>query len=423
MIQKILIICPSQRDIRELNLIDKNNTYNFIHHTYATSTLYKLIALNELESDTIKHPQEEIFNLLASSAENPPIGVFSTNDYPGSALAPIIAHHLNLPGSRPAAALLCQHKLYAREQQQQIVPEATPQFEGFAPGALPKNLRLPFFVKPVKGVCSIGTKTVTSDYTAETFIDLCPPTKFFELFDYLLQTYTDKTMGQNYLLAEELLYGVQVTIDGFVDRGEVCLLGIVDSIMIPGTISFDRFEYPSSLEETIQMRMHQIVTTLIESLQLQHGLFNVELMYNPEKDSIHIIEINPRMSAQFADLYEKVDGTNTYQIALDLATGKRPCRTKRTGLHKKAAACLMRSTSDKQVIRLPDAQEYSYLREKFSDIRIETFAIANTRLSNQIQDGITFRYAGINLGGKDTQEILEKFEYCKQHLTFQFGPA
>ena len=47
-------------------------------------------------------------------------------------------------------------------------------------------------------------------------------------------------------------------------------------------------------------------------------------MYNQENDTIHIIEINPRMCSQFADLFEKVDGTNTYEYALALATGVRP---------------------------------------------------------------------------------------------------
>ena len=41
-------------------------------------------------------------------------------------------------------------------------------------------------------------------------------------------------------------------------------------------------------------------------------MFNIEMMYDAATDRIGIIEINPRMASQFADLYEKVDGTNSY---------------------------------------------------------------------------------------------------------------
>ncbi len=30
-------------------------------------------------------------------------------------------------------------------------------------------------------------------------------------------------------------------------------------------------------------------------------------------DTIHIIEVNPRLVSQFADLYEKVDGQSNYK--------------------------------------------------------------------------------------------------------------
>jgi hypothetical protein len=419
--QNILIICPTQRDMRELEKLRHNSDYHFMQHAYATNTLYKFVAQNRFDcSETIKHPEVELFDILAIYSQQNLHGVLSTNDYPGSSLAPIIAHHLNLPGSNPMAALLCQHKLYARQQQKLILPQCTPNFEGFVPGEKPTSLNVPFFVKPIKGFCSIATKTVHSELDLNGLKDLCPPKKFFELFDYLLQTYAQKTIGTNFLLAEELLQGTQVTVDGFVYKNKPSILGIVDSIMIPGTISFDRFEYPSSLDQNIQKRIKDITIKLIKSIELAHGLFNVEFIYNQQNDTIHIVEINPRMSSQFADLYEKVDGTNTYQIALDLAIGKQPQPQQKNGPHKKAAACILRSPSNKQVVRLPNAQEYSHLNTLFPDMRIEVFAIVDTRLSEQHQDGDTFRYAGINLGGRDLQDILEKFEYCKQHLTFEF---
>jgi hypothetical protein len=46
------------------------------------------------------------------------------------------------------------------------------------------------------------------------------------------------------VLCEDLVGGEQFTVDGFVYGNEVTILGIVDSIMYPGTMSFASFEYP-----------------------------------------------------------------------------------------------------------------------------------------------------------------------------------
>jgi len=90
-----------------------------------------------------------------------------------------------------------------------------------------------------------------------------------------------------------------------------------------GTISFQRFEYPSSLDERIQWRMSDIAIRFMRSIDFDDGLFNVEMMYDEDKDTIHIVEVNPRMCPQFADLMEKVNGINTYEIALDSAARRR----------------------------------------------------------------------------------------------------
>ena len=53
-------------------------------------------------------------------------------------------------------------------------------------------------------------------------------------------------------------------------------------------------------------------------------LWNIEMMYDAAADRVSIVEVNPRICGQFADLYQKVDGTNSYEIALALCTGARP---------------------------------------------------------------------------------------------------
>ncbi len=134
------------------------------------------------------------------------------------------------------------------------------------------------------------------------------PSAFLEQFDWFIRTFTTFELGTKYLLAEEHLSGQQVTYEGLVHNGECTTVGIVDSIMYPGTICFERFEYPSSLPQSVQLRMADIANRFMHGIGFNNGLFNIEFMYNPAHDTIHIIEINPRLVSQFADLYEKVDG-------------------------------------------------------------------------------------------------------------------
>ena len=97
--------------------------------------------------------------------------------------------------------------------------------------------------------------------------------------------------------------------------------------MFPGTLAFARFDYPSALPQSVQARMAEIATTVMEGLGFDNGLFNIEMMYDRETGRVAIIEINPRMASQFADLYEKVDGTNSYEVLLAVGQGRAPAFT------------------------------------------------------------------------------------------------
>src|SRR5205823_4155863 len=82
------------------------------------------------------------------------------------------------------------------------------------------------------------------------------------------------------------------------------------------------FEYPSRLPESAQRDAERVACRALEAIGFDHGLFNVELFWRPRDGAVKIIEINPRLAAQFADLYEKVDGMNPYRVLADLAIGR-----------------------------------------------------------------------------------------------------
>ena len=128
--------------------------------------------------------------------------------------------------------------------------------------ALPDGLRFPLFVKPVKSFFSIGAaagdQPPSSRRSCPTGTDL---DQFFQPLDRMLEHYTGATIGTKRLIAEGLLKGEQVTVEGYAQGGKATIFGVVDSVMFPGTLAFSRFDYPSHLPEGVQTRMGEIAAT------------------------------------------------------------------------------------------------------------------------------------------------------------------
>jgi biotin carboxylase len=421
----ILVICPTHRDHRELPRLSPQGV-KYLFHDYASISLEDLICNVAKDADFALGPLEEIDAILAKIAGVSLAAVISTDDYPGSALAAAIAKELSLPGPDPAVTLLCQHKYLARRAQEKLVPDAVPPFTliDVAPdAALPEGLRFPLFVKPVKSFFSIGAERVDDlQALAALFPRWAAQDQFFAPLDEMLQRYAGATIGTKRLIAEGVLRGEQVTVEGFVQGGKATVMGVADSVMFPGTLAFARFDYPSALPEDVQQRMADIAATLMPGLGFDNGLFNIEMMYDASSDAISIIEINPRMASQFADLYEKVDGTNSYRVLLDIAQGRAPRFTRRQGRHGFAASIVLRSFEDYVVAALPGEADLERLKRVYPDIRVEILARVGRALSAEMQDGTSYRYGIVNLGGKDRDDVLAQFASCRDSLGIVFEP-
>jgi hypothetical protein len=158
-------------------------------------------------------------------------------------------------------------------------------------------------------------------------------------------------------------------------------------------------------------------------LGFNNGMFNIEMMYDEELDLVSIIEINPRMASQFADLYEKVDGTNSFSILLDIAEGRRPNLSHRAGRYPFAASCVLRCFEDYRVGAVPSQADLERLTRVYPDSRFEILATVGRRLSDEFQDGKSYRYGIVNLGGRDRPDVLAQFESCRNELGLVLLPA
>jgi biotin carboxylase len=423
--RRLMMVCPTARDLRELKRTAQPRAISVCYHHYASAELESLVA-DEPGQPEIHDPRAEIAALVQQCQAEKIDAVASTDDYPGSTLAAIAAHHLGLPGVHPGVNLSCQHKFLSRRIQKEAAPDAVPSFSliDVRPEVGVPGLKFPVFVKPVKSYLSQGAHRIENAKELRRMQRRwLGRARFFEIFDVLLRSYANCSLGFSFLIAEDCLTGDQVTLDGYAYNGEVFVTGIVDSIMFPGTLAFQRFEYPSALPEAVQQRMAQAATAVMKAAGYDNGQFNIEFTYDAHTDRIAIIEINPRMSSQFADLYEKVDGTNSYEIMIDLALGRQPRARKRKGRHQFAASCVLRTFRNQMVRRIPDPGEIENVCARYPDIRVEILAEAGMKLSQQLQDGRSFRYGLLNIGGRDRHDVLENFADCMKRLNFVMEPV
>ena len=423
--QKLALIAPTNRERRALPKLAQELGLELIWDDFAgdyfddfreqgaASEPMDIVALIEQAAKT--YLQENL------------AGITSAVGYPGMSVVSVLATQLELPGPSPQAIILCEHKYYSRVAQQQHVPEATPKFWLVDPNnaaqALP-DLTFPLFLKPVKSCMSMNAYVIDSE--AE-FIDKSSrallPKRFFQPFDDILSTYTDLELSSGYLIAEELLHGKQVSLEGYVFNGEVTVMGIIDAVFFPGSISFSRFQYPSKLPQAVLARMEDIARRFFTGMKYDNAMFNMELMYNEETDDIKIIEINPKIASQFPDFFERVDGTSSYRVLLEIAAGRKPTFTHRAGDFKVAASCVLRIFEDQKVLKRPTAAQIAHVEELYPTTHVQIYASEGKYLSEQIQDSASFRYGLVNLGAQSEEELLQRFEHCKQLLPFEFEPV
>ncbi len=246
----VLVVCATFRDHRELPRLGYAGV-DYLFHDYASTSLEELIGGRAEGHAGAADPITEAERVLAQINGTNIAAVVSTDDYPGSALGAVLTRELGLPGVESRVNLICQHKYLSRVEQQRLVPEAVPAFAAIdvAARAKPPDASLfPAFVKPVKSFFSIGAQEIASpDALVALKRHWAGLDDFFLPLDRVLERHAGIGAGTVRLIAETVLKGRQVTVEGYAFGGEVSILGVVDSVFFPGTLAFSRFDYPSSL--------------------------------------------------------------------------------------------------------------------------------------------------------------------------------
>ena len=358
-------------------------------------------------------------------------GVISNNEHVGVLVASAVAQRLGLPGLDPAVVIACQHKYYARVLQQRIVPEATPAFD-----VLPYDVRdmplpatgFPCFVKPVKATYSVLARRIDHAGQLRELMRFSPLErlilrKLVQPLDDLARVYTPFTLSARAMIAEEILQGEQINVDGFVDRGRVTLLGMVDEVMYPGTQAFMRFEYPSRLTAVQRLQVTALTEKLLGGLHYNHGFFNLELMRDARTGDLRVIEVNPRMASQITNLYRRVDGCDPYAMLLALATGESPVVRQGEGQFGAAASFVFRRFDGRSPARIPGRAQIDAIHRRFPDARLMLYLKRGRSLAREMKWLGSHRYAVLNLGGSSTADLHARYEVICRELAFDGADA
>ncbi len=397
-----------------------------------------LLTVDEVTADA-DFPLQARLDEAARTVEETPGGaaaIIGYWDFPVSLMVPLLCRRFQLPAPSLESVLRCEHKYWSRVEQRAEAPAHVPPFTALDPfdDDAVANLELdyPFWLKPVKSFASrLGfrirrrsdlQRAITAIRTG--IIDVGKPfNDFLQRADVPDEiAWVDGT----HCIAEGLISGLQCTLEGFVHNGEAEVYGVVDSIRHANRSTFTRYQYPSRLPRAVQERMKELARRVVGRVELDASAFNVEMFWDPARDRIWLLEVNPRISQSHGDVFAKVDGVPNHRVVVDLSLGRWPEWTKGGGPFRRAGKFFLRRFRDARVVRTPTGEDLRRLSLEIPGTLVEVPVRPGMRLSEVEpgdQDSYSYMYARAYVGAGSQRELMERYTRVVKALPFEFVEA
>jgi len=359
-------------------------------------------------------------------------GIIGFWDFPVSTVLPIIRSRFDLAGPSLTSVLKCEHKFWSRLVQQEVVPEMIPPFQQINPFAEEPEHQLkigyPFWLKPVKSVLSHlgflirdpGELRTALQHTREHIGRYAKPFNF--ILDHAELPNSVREVDGYHCIAEGLIsQGQQCTLEGYVHKGEVVVYGIVDSIREGVHLSsFARYQYPSRLPDMVQQRMIEATRKVLKRTGYDNSPFNIEFYWNEEDDSVHLLEINTRISKSHCPLFKMVDGEFHHDVMIDVALGRNPSFPYRQGNFTTAAKFMIRRFCNGRVSRIPGQSDIDNVKERFPETDVLLNVQEGLWLSDlKDQDSYSYEIADLFMGAESHERLLDDYGKALDMLPFQ----
>lgn len=368
---------------------------------------------------------ERFVRRLARKHRNSLSAVLSHEEQFGALAAAMVAEELGLPGTPVNAILKLQHKLICRDMIEKVAPECNLGYTTLdcELGDIPTDTELdyPVFCKPVKASFSVLARRLDSQSDLTEHVRFKPFEKHIierlvKPFDDICRSRLNAKVDARSLLIEENYSAEQFNLDGYVYEGQPRLLGVIDEVMYPDTQAFLRFAYPSKLSPSVRQRAFDAASAVLQEAGFDHGFFNMEFFYDESTDELKIVEFNPRLAAQLADLYERVDGIDVHAMSLALAMGQDPARVpRRKPKGTFAASCALRTFDGSMPSRVPRAAKRK-ISEQYNEAIILYFHKSRSGTDREYKWMSSNRYGVINLHGEGEDGLRHNYEQICQSL-------
>ena len=358
-------------------------------------------------------------------------GIIGFWDFPVSTMLPMLCDEFGLVGPTLESVLRCEHKYWSRLVQHEAAPEVTPRFEAVDPydDAATERLEMPypFWLKPVKsfaGHLGFRIDGVEDLERALPRIRRGLP-RFSEPFQWVLDRAElppeIEARGAALCVAEEIIDGWQCTVEGVVLGGEVHVHGVVDSHRVDGMSVFDRYEYPSVLPEQVKRRMFDATRRVMRRIGYDDRAFNVEYFWDRDHDTLHLLEVNARISQSHSFLFQKVDGVSNHAVVVGAALGEEPTWPQGEGPFEVAGKFFIRSYADDGVVRrAPSEYHLERMREIAPEAEIEIAAEEGAHLADlAYQDSYSYKLAVLYLAAEDREALHRRREAVEEVLPFE----
>jgi ATP-grasp domain len=384
----ILVVCPQERDLREIRAARLYESYSV------------RFAGPDLDGVEFFDPAAFVEELSAEPLD----GVIGTKDR-SALLASLVAERRGLASPTPQALLACQHKPTSRDLQRTVAPEATPPFSRV--GLLPPPFAPPYWVKPVVGRLSQNARRVDDPHELRRLHE----DGYADGYASIAELAGLPREAAHGFLAEKLLTGLEVTLEGYVYRGRLTTIGVTDSLKYPGTNSFERFEYPTCLDAERRAELADVARRVLPALGFDNGFFNMEFFVGPDGPA-QLIEVNGRLASQFAPLVRALQGRSPYEALFRLACGDDP-EWRSDEPEGVAVSYCLRVFDDAYVGAVPDPEP-----------GLEVLVRPGMRLSQQgVNDAQSYRLAIFSEVGATREEAVARCRTRARSLAFRLLPV
>lgn len=416
--KKILFLCDaSDIDVVEQSFTNQNN------YQLTIETIEKILSFGI--KDYLTQTIERINH-------NPEIydGIVGVHDS-SAVFAAIIAQETGNFFAPVKGVVTSQNKYLCRRIQKTSTPDCAANY-CLALDYLrnPSRLEIPFFIKPVRANISFGTHKIDSPEQLEFYIghesmDIARFNQYYlDALSFNSNYHNALNIATcNSFLCEEFISGNQVTMDGYICKGEVFFFGITKAEFYPRTNSFSHHEFPYQFSSKLDVLIKKNLTILIPALGIDNSFFNVELRADEKNETFKVIEVNSRIAFQFAKTIESVTGVDPLHMLCDIAVGRKPEQKVNMDIESEFQFCYnfeLHAFSDARILHTPTQIVYDEVALKYPEVSIRNLIHENAHLSDFKHNPESYRYCIIDVPGNSREEIMLKYENVVTMLGYKF---